>query len=212
MRHCSRVSWRSSGHHRRASGGCRRRAGRGSALEPGPAARACDGRLRTAVPPPGATWCACRPPSRPCRTPRGGLRSACARVSGRGQARRARDEEASTISRSWAIDSALLTGRAQVRPALEALGVPGAERAELVDHPALAAARRGRASAPDRRDVPEAFGFPVAVVEQQVDVVEQELPALLAASPRAARGPRAGRAPAPGSTDCAARRGRRARR
>src|SRR5699024_11023805 len=53
---------------------------------------------------------------------------------------------------------------AELRAALEALGIPGAERAQLVDHPAFAA------------ECLAAFGHVLG--EQQLHVVEQELSAL----------------------------------
>ena len=71
-------------------------------------------------------------------------------------------------------------------PLSSPLRVPGAQRAQLVDHPAVAAARRAIvarrvALVVLRRDVAEALGLTLALVQQQIDVVEQELPALRAA-------------------------------
>ena len=73
---------------------------------------------------------------------------------------------------------------AQVGSVVDALRVPGVQRAQLVDDPAVVTARGARRrsgrSAPAGRDVPEALGLVGAFVQQQLDVVEQELPALLA--------------------------------
>ena len=65
---------------------------------------------------------------------------------------------------------------AQVGAAVEALRVPGAERAQLVDHPALAAARPGVGGFDrlSRRLVAEPGALVLVAVHQQVDVVEQE--------------------------------------
>ena len=70
----------------------------------------------------------------------------------------------------------------QVRAVVEAFRIPSAQRAQLVDHPPLAAARGGRAwrwcLEGSRRNVPEARRFADALVAEQADVVEQKLAAL----------------------------------
>ena len=64
-------------------------------------------------------------------------------------------------------------------PALEALGIPGTERAQLVDHPPLpAAGRLGRGARGAWRDMPEAGILTDALLEQQSEVVAKELPAV----------------------------------
>src|SRR5262245_63273619 len=64
--------------------------------------------------------------------------------------------------------------------AVESFRIPGVERPELVDHPAIVTARgcrRLRRLA--RCDVPKAFRLIDTLVHQQIDVVEEELAALV---------------------------------
>src|SRR5215471_16486442 len=83
-----------------------------------------------------------------------------------------RDDLAEASQRFRAVD-----GDPQVRAVVEALGVPGIERAQLVHDPAIVAAGDVERRRPRRR-MPEALGFAGALVQQQLDVLEQEPPAL----------------------------------
>src|SRR5258705_6123748 len=68
---------------------------------------------------------------------------------------------------------------AEVGPGLDSPRIPGAQRAQLVDDPALASPGLARlARLIGARDVTEAFGFTHALADQEVDVVEEKLPAL----------------------------------
>jgi hypothetical protein len=74
-----------------------------------------------------------------------------------------------------------IDGHAQVRPVVEALGVPGVQRPKFVDDPPLAPAGRYRLTrALARRDMPEPLRFVYALGDEQVDVLEEK--------PRAIRG------------------------
>ena len=89
-----------------------------------------------------------------------------------------------TRLRSAPIESHVLIAVRRREPLSKPLRVPGAQRAQLVDHPAIAPARRAIvarrvALVVLRRDVAEALGLALALAQQQIDVVEQELPALL---------------------------------
>src|SRR4029078_2515265 len=59
-----------------------------------------------------------------------------------------------------------------------ALRVPGVQRAQLVDDPAFAATCRDRRDVLPRRLMAEPVLLVDALVEQELDVVEQKLPAL----------------------------------
>mgnify|MGYP003347385556 CR=1 FL=1 len=61
-----------------------------------------------------------------------------------------------------------------MRAAVQPLGVPGVQRAQLVDRPALSPLGRQVVVAAGRR-VPEAVGFVDALVQQQFQVIEQKL-------------------------------------
>src|SRR5687768_17351339 len=100
-----------------------------------------------------------------------------------GHAGRRREEEliddlAQIRDRFTAVDP-----HAEVRAAFESLRVPAAERANLVDDPTFAAARRrrrirfGRPAFGARRDVPESAGFIHPVTEEKADVFEEKLTA-----------------------------------
>src|SRR6187549_2940870 len=87
---------------------------------------------------------------------------------GRGVEKEGADDRAQLRHRSRAVDL-----HAERGPAVESLRIPRTQRAQLVDHPALVAprlARRGRfgAVATDGRDVTEAFGLVLALVQEQV--------------------------------------------
>src|SRR3954451_10402773 len=70
----------------------------------------------------------------------------------------------------------------QVRPVVETLGVPGAERPQLVDDPPFAPTGGARFIRYERiadRRMPEPSSFVPPFIQQQVHVIEQELPAFL---------------------------------
>ena len=74
----------------------------------------------------------------------------------------------------------MVDGHSQIGSAFKALRVPGTQRAEFIDDPALATARLFRRFFDlARSDVPESGGFIDALCQQQVEVVEQKLAALL---------------------------------
>src|SRR5688500_6892099 len=74
-----------------------------------------------------------------------------------------------------------------MRATVESLGIPGSERADFVDHPPFAAARwwvDGRDCArvaAAGRDVSKPLDLVGSVVEQQLNVLEQKLPAFAGA-------------------------------
>ena len=70
-------------------------------------------------------------------------------------------------------------GDSKMRSVLEALRVPRVQRAQLVDDPSLAPARRCRLSSLSRSDVPEPLRFVDTLVDEQIDVVEKEPGAFL---------------------------------
>ena len=96
------------------------------------------------------------------------------------------------IARRWAIESAAVDRDPQVRSVVEPFRVPRAQRAQLVDDPALVAARR-RVARRHRLARARRAGSPRPrrrrSCEQQIDVVEQELAALLERDRRAAARP-----------------------
>src|SRR6186713_3563859 len=79
-----------------------------------------------------------------------------------------------------------IDGDAKMRAVVDAFRIPGIQRPQLVDNPAIVASRglstlgcraKGRGIRA-WRDVPEARGLARPLVQQQVDVLEQELSAL----------------------------------
>src|SRR6202171_2676296 len=120
--------------------------------------------------------------TRPFRTPSRSRKTALFKDSGYdrklpfqelGCKKERRHEAAELVERLRGVD-----GSSQVRAVVEALGVPGAESTELVDHPAMVRSGVCRADRLGLGHMAEARRLMNPLVHQQLDVLEEELTAV----------------------------------